>query len=47
LLGAAASVAARPGLLDRVFPFADPEVGVYEVAFYRGGEWVKVVVDDR
>ena len=46
-LAALMSISAKPDLLHRICVARDEKAGVYAFVFYRDGEWVSEVVDDR
>jgi hypothetical protein len=37
----------KPGLIERVCVARDEKVGVYGFVFYRDGEWISEVIDDK
>lgn len=46
-IAALSSVSAKPGLLQRLCIARNEAVGVYGFVFFRDGEWVPEVIDDR
>ncbi|KAK6000845.1 hypothetical protein QM012_003570 [Aureobasidium pullulans] len=47
LIAALVSVAAKPGLMQRLCVARDEAVGVYGFVFFRDGIWIPEIVDDR
>ncbi|KAF2761112.1 cysteine proteinase, partial [Pseudovirgaria hyperparasitica] len=46
-LAAITALSGKPELLERICVDRDEKVGVYGFVFYRDGEWISEVVDDR
>jgi len=46
-IAALVSVAAKPGLMQRLCVARDEAVGVYGFVFHRDGTWIPEIVDDR
>ncbi|KAG9529038.1 cysteine proteinase, partial [Aureobasidium melanogenum] len=46
-IAALVSVAAKPGLMQRLCVARDEAVGVYGFVFFRDGTWIPEIVDDR
>lgn len=46
-LSALMAVSAKKELIDRLCVARDEMVGVYGFVFYRDGEWVPIVIDDK
>ncbi|CAD0083229.1 unnamed protein product, partial [Aureobasidium vineae] len=46
-IAALVSVAAKPGLMQRLCVARDETVGVYGFVFFRDGTWIPEIVDDR
>jgi hypothetical protein len=47
VIAALVSVAAKPGLMQRLCVARDEAVGVYGFVFFRDGTWIPEIVDDR
>ncbi|KAI1823472.1 hypothetical protein F4861DRAFT_531595 [Xylaria intraflava] len=47
LLAALCTLSNKPSLIDRVCVARDEQVGVYGFVFYRDGEWISVIIDDK
>lgn len=46
-LAALGAIGNKPGLIERVCVARDVKVGVYGFVFYRDGEWIHTVIDDK
>jgi hypothetical protein len=46
-LAAITALSGKPDLLEKLCVAQDPDVGVYGFVFFRDGEWISEVVDDR
>jgi len=46
-LAALCTLANKPGLIEKICVHRDEEVGVYGFVFYRDGEWISEIIDDK
>ena len=47
LMAALCTLGNKPGLIENVCVARDEEVGVYGFVFYRDGEWISEIIDDK
>jgi len=47
LMSSLCAMGCRPGLIDKISVARDESIGVYGFVFYRDGEWISEVVDDK
>ena len=49
ILSSLSMAATAPGLIENLFrrPKCFPDIGLYTLRFYKNGQWVNVIVDDR
>lgn len=46
-LAALCTLANKPGLIEKICVHRNVEVGVYGFVFYRDGEWISEIIDDK
>ncbi|OTB02778.1 hypothetical protein M426DRAFT_13201 [Hypoxylon sp. CI-4A] len=47
LLAALCTLSNKPGLIEKLCVARDEQVGVYGFVFYRDGEWISEIIDDK